>query len=116
MSSRTSAKKPIASASQKFYQSVAPLNDLSAEKYGNPHSFPIDLRKAHQTNDRLNKRNVNQYLLTVKQAAERLQLGVNCVYGLAKAEHDPIPTLTVGRSIRIPVAALERWLEAQTRG
>lgn len=58
----------------------------------------------------------NPYLLTVRQASERLQLGVNCVYGLAKAEHDPIPTLTVGRSIRIPVAALERWLEAQTRG
>ena len=56
------------------------------------------------------------YLLTVKQAAKRLQLGINCVYGLTKAEYNPIPTVIIGRSIRIPVAALERWLEAQTRG
>mgnify|MGYP002779062243 FL=1 len=58
----------------------------------------------------------NPYLLTVRQAAERLQLGINRVYGLTKAERDPLPTVVVGRSIRIPVAALERWLEAQTRG
>ena len=56
------------------------------------------------------------YLLTVRQAATRLQLGINCVYSLTKAEYNPIPTVTIGRSIRIPVAALERWLEAQTRG
>ena len=116
MSSRTSAKKPIASASQKFFQSVAPLSGLSAEKHGNPRPFPVDLQGAQHTNANLYPHNANPYLLTVKQAAERLQLGVNCVYGLAKAEHDPLPTLTVGRSIRIPVAALERWLEAQTRG
>lgn len=116
MSSGTAAKKPTASASQKFFQTVAPLIDLDTEKYGNPRPFPVDLHGPHQTNTYLNSRDVNPYLLTVKQAAERLQLGVNCVYGLAKAEHDPIPTLTVGRSIRIPVAALERWLEAQTRG
>ena len=63
-----------------------------------------------------NPHNPGPYLLTVKQTAKRLQLGINCVYGLTKAEYDPIPTVTIGRSICIPVAALERWLEAQTRG
>ena len=116
MSSGTATKKPTASASQKFFQTVAPLSDLSAEKYGNPRPFSVDLQGVQHTNAHLYPRNANPYLLTVKQAAERLQLGVNCVYGLTKAEYDPIPTLTVGRSIRIPVAALERWLEAQTRG
>lgn len=116
MPSGTAAKKPPASASQKFFQPVAPLIDPNAEKYGDPRPFPVDLRGPHRTNARLDPHDANPYLLTVRQAAERLQLGVNCVYGLAKAEHDPIPTLTVGRSIRIPVAALERWLEAQTRG
>lgn len=61
-------------------------------------------------------RDVSPYLLTVKQTAERLQLGINCVYSLTKAEYDPLPTVTIGRSIRIPVAGLERWLEAQTHG
>lgn len=56
------------------------------------------------------------YLLTVRQAAQRLQLGVNRTYELTKAEHNAIPTVIVGRSIRIPVAGLERWLEEQTRG
>ena len=116
MSSGTAIKKPTAPTSRNFFQPVAPLTDLSAENYSYPRPFPIDIHKAHQTNARLNSHDVNPYLLTVKQAAERLQLGVNCVYGLTKAEYDPIPTLTVGRSIRIPVAALERWFEAQTRG
>lgn len=61
-------------------------------------------------------KNENAYLLTVKQTAKRLQLGVNCVYSLTKAEYAPIPTVIIGRSIRIPVAGLERWLEEQTRG
>lgn len=56
------------------------------------------------------------YLLTVRQAAQRLQLGVNRTYELTKAEHNPIPTVTVGRSIRIPIAGLEHWLLEQTRG
>ena len=72
MSSRTSAKKPIASASQKFFQSVAPLSGLSAEKYGNPRLFPVDLHGVQHTNARLNPHDVDPYLLTVKQAAERL--------------------------------------------
>lgn len=61
-------------------------------------------------------RNASPYLLTVKQTAARLQLGINCVYSLTKAEYNPLPTVVIGRSIRIPVAALERWLEAQTHG
>ena len=56
------------------------------------------------------------YLLTVRQAAQRLQLGTNRVYELVKVEHNPLPSITIGRTIRIPVAGLERWLEEQTRG
>jgi len=56
------------------------------------------------------------YLLTVPQTAQRLQLGINRVYELVKAEYNPIPTVIIGRTIRIPVAGLERWLEEQTRG
>lgn len=58
----------------------------------------------------------NPYLLTVAQTAQRLQLGTNRVYELAKAEYNPIPTVIIGRTIRIPVVGLERWLEEQTRG
>lgn len=51
-------------------------------------------------------------LLTVKQAAARLQLGTNRVYTLVAA--GTIPSVKVGKSIRVPVTALERWIEDQT--
>ena len=50
-------------------------------------------------------------LLTVKQAAELLQLGINRTYGLARAQ--TLPSIKVGNSIRIPRVALERWIEQQ---
>ncbi len=58
----------------------------------------------------------NPYLLTVQQTAQRLQIGTNRVYELVKAACDPLPSITIGRTIRIPVVGLERWLEAQTNG
>lgn len=42
-------------------------------------------------------------VLTPRQAAERLQVGVSTVYALAA--RGAIPSLRVGRSVRIPEAA-----------
>jgi excisionase family DNA binding protein len=50
-------------------------------------------------------------LLTVHQAAERLQLGTNRVYALVAAK--TIPSVKLGKTIRIPAEALERWVEEQ---
>jgi excisionase family DNA binding protein len=36
------------------------------------------------------------------------------VYAMAQAGE--IPSLRVGRSVRIPLGALERWIEENTRG
>lgn len=56
---------------------------------------------------------VNQnYLLTVRQAAKRLNLGINRTYGLANA--GLLPCIKIGATIRIPAAALERWIEENT--
>ncbi len=51
-------------------------------------------------------------LLTVKQAAKRLNLGINRTYGLANA--GVLPCIRVGNTIRIPAAALDRWIEDST--
>lgn len=89
----------------------------TAEKKPKPEdtSLIFDALTARRPNGRPNPPDDNLYLLTVRQTAKRLQVGINCVYSLTKAERDPLPTVTIGRSIRVPVAALERWLEARTR-
>jgi excisionase family DNA binding protein len=47
-------------------------------------------------------------VLTVKKAAELLGIGVNSAYeAVARGE---LPHIRIGRSIRIPRAALERFL------
>ncbi|MFC4454126.1 helix-turn-helix domain-containing protein [Deinococcus sonorensis] len=51
--------------------------------------------------------------LTVPQVARRLQLGRNTVYGLIRTRS--IPSVRIGRSIRISRPVLERWL-AQVDG
>ncbi len=51
-------------------------------------------------------------LLTVKQAAKRLNLGINRTYGLANA--GVLPCIRVGNTIRIPAAALDRWIDDST--
>ena len=51
-------------------------------------------------------------LLTVKQAAERLQCGINRTYGLANT--GVLPCIRIGNSIRIPASALDRWIQDNT--
>lgn len=51
-------------------------------------------------------------LLTVRQAAKRLNLGINRTYGLANA--GVLPCIRVGNTIRIPAAALDKWIENST--
>jgi excisionase family DNA binding protein len=54
-------------------------------------------------------------LLTVGQAAKVLQISRAGAYAHAAAGH--LPTVRVGpRSIRVPRAALAKWIETRTRG
>ena len=53
-------------------------------------------------------------LLRVEQAAKLLQLGRNAVYALvAKGE---IPSLRIGRQLRIPDQELRDWIHEQALG
>ena len=52
------------------------------------------------------------YLLTVRAAAKRLNLGINRTYGLASA--GVLPCIKIGSTIRIPAAALEQWTRDNT--
>lgn len=57
---------------------------------------------------------MNAKYLTTKQAAQRLNVAVRTVQDLvARGE---LPALRIGRAIRIPVAALERWEQQHTEG
>ena len=50
-------------------------------------------------------------LLKVDQVAERLNLGRAKTWAMVMAGE--IPSLTIGRSRRIPAAALREWVERQ---
>jgi excisionase family DNA binding protein len=52
-------------------------------------------------------------LLKVEQAARYLALGRSKTYELL-APRGPIPVVRIGRSTRVPVAALEAWVAEQT--
>lgn len=59
--------------------------------------------------------NGNNEILTVKQAAELLQLSEDVVYPLT--HRADFPAIRVGRAIRIPKNMLMAWVEAQaTKG
>ena len=47
--------------------------------------------------------------LTVAEAAQRLGLGRNKLYALVHARQ--VPSIRLGKSILIPVKALDQWLE-----
>lgn len=49
--------------------------------------------------------------LRIPEAAARLGLGRSTFYELVRA--GAIPTVRVGKAVRIPVSSLERWAEAQ---
>ena len=52
-------------------------------------------------------------LLTVPEAARLLRIGRNLAYELVARR--AIPSVRLGRSIRIPRFALEAWLERESR-
>ena len=55
-------------------------------------------------------------LLTVRQTATYLQIGVNRCYELINREDNPIPSIKFDTTIRVPRDALERWVRENTRG
>lgn len=61
-----------------------------------------------------NGENKPLYLYTTKEAAVHLRSGINRVYEYIGREHDPLPSITKGRVILIPIKGLEAWLERQT--
>ena len=57
---------------------------------------------------------MEKLLLTVAEAQETLSLGRTKVYELLAAGR--VPCVRLGRSIRIPMAALKQWIEDQQNG
>lgn len=55
---------------------------------------------------------MEKLMLKPREAAEAIGVGRTQFYKLVKAKI--IPSCKVGNSIRIPVAALRAWIEAQT--
>lgn len=53
-----------------------------------------------------------QLLLTIPQTAGRLGISRAMVYSLI-ARRTGLPVIRLGRSIRVPVASLQRWIEEQ---
>lgn len=53
-------------------------------------------------------------LLRVDEAAELLQVGRNKIYELAAAGE--IPSLHIGRQLRIPMESLREWIRRQAVG
>ena len=55
-----------------------------------------------------------QLLLTSRQAAQALQISERTLWSM-KASGE-IPHVLLGRSVRYPVADLQRWIEERTKG
>ncbi len=53
-----------------------------------------------------------QLLLTIPQAAKSLGISRAMVYSLI-AKRKGLPVIRLGRSIRVPVASLRKWIEEQ---
>jgi excisionase family DNA binding protein len=56
---------------------------------------------------------MERLMLKPREAAESIGIGRTQLYRLVKAKI--IPSCRIGNSIRIPVAALRAWAEAQAR-
>jgi excisionase family DNA binding protein len=56
--------------------------------------------------------NDDRLLLRLPEVAARLGLGRTTVYDLV--QRGELPVVRVGRAIRVPVGALQRWVERQT--
>lgn len=57
---------------------------------------------------------MEKILLTPKECAEALSIGRTRMYSMLAQSQ--LPSVRIGRSIRVPVAALERWVEAHQGG
>jgi excisionase family DNA binding protein len=53
-------------------------------------------------------------LLTVPEAARRLSLGRATTYQLVR--RGELPSVRVGRAVRVPARALDAWIAAHTTG
>lgn len=53
-------------------------------------------------------------LLRVSKVAERLDCSKSTLYSMIR--DGKLPTVTIGRSIRVPVSDLEAWLAQSRRG
>ena len=53
-------------------------------------------------------------LLTVPEAARLLRIGRNLAYELVARRE--IPSVRLGRVIRVPRASLEQWIDAESQG
>jgi excisionase family DNA binding protein len=59
-------------------------------------------------------RNVTEKsLLRVEEAADRLSLGRSKTYALI--QEGQLPSIRIGRSVRVPVVELDRWIRERTR-
>lgn len=54
----------------------------------------------------------NRLLLKAEEAAQMLGLGRGTVY--AMMNDGTLPTVRMGRAVRIPMDALRRWIEGRT--
>lgn len=52
-------------------------------------------------------------LLTVEEAARRLGIGRSLAWRLV--QEGEIPSVRLGRLVRVPMSQLEEWLQAQSR-
>jgi excisionase family DNA binding protein len=53
-------------------------------------------------------------VIRVTEAARRLDISRSKAYALVK--QGQLPSIKVGATVRVPVAALEQWLQQQTVG
>jgi excisionase family DNA binding protein len=56
----------------------------------------------------------NQLLLKADEVAHQLSLGRATVYLLMQSGE--LPTVRIGRSVRVPAAGLSQWIEQQQTG
>ena len=52
-------------------------------------------------------------LLRMREAAEALGVGRSTIYGLVRS--GDLPSVRIGRSLRVPAAGLQAWVEGRAR-
>ena len=57
---------------------------------------------------------IRKILLTVTEAAETLSISPRKLWGMTASGE--IPHIRLGRSVRYPVADLQRWIDARREG